>query len=213
MLIDISLPIKNDLPVWPGDPKIDISSISSMDNGDSCNVSYMKMGVHAGTHIDAPHHFMNNHKTIENLNLDLLVGTVYVAEIPGDSEVISDKVLEESSIPEGITRLIIKTKNSNYWKLDNSQFKKEFVAIDKKGAEWIVDKGIRLIGVDYLSVAPYSAGTPTHKVLLGAEVIIVEGLNLLMVEVGYYELICLPIKILGSDGSPARAILKTIETN
>jgi len=210
MLIDISLPLTNDFPVWPGDPKINISTISSMDKGDTCNVSYMKMGVHAGTHIDAPHHFMNNNITVEKLSLDTLVGVVYVVEITEEPKVINNKVLQNSTIPKGIDRLIIKTENSKLWNLKHTTFNKNFVAIDKSGAEWIVKRGIKLVGVDYLSVAPFEDGIPTHQILLGAQVIIVEGLNLSAIDGGYYELFCLPLKIPGCDGSPARAVLKQL---
>ena len=210
--IDITLPLSNDLPVWPGDPSINLKKTMSMDNGDPCNVTHMNMGVHAGTHIDAPHHFLNNNITVEKLRVETLIGTVFVVEIKENTPVVTSSTLGRLNIPSGIDKLLIKTKNSLIWKTNDKEFHKKFVAIDKSGAEWIVEKNIELIGVDYLSVAPFDDGTPTHRVLLENDVIVVEGLNLYDVTEGYYELICLPLKILGSDGAPARAVLRTIDS-
>ena len=211
MIYDISLPLKNDLPVWPGDPKVEVSSLQSMDDGDTCNVSYIKMGVHAGTHVDAPHHFLNNRITVDKLNLNVLVGEVYVAEISAETRSITRKDLENSNISKGVERLLLRTKNSDLWGQRNNLFDKNFIALEKTGAEWIVDQGIKLVGIDYLSIAPYNNAIPTHQVLLKARIIIIEGLNLSKIPQGYYELTCLPLNIAGSDGSPARAILKSIE--
>jgi len=209
--IDISLSLSNDLPVWPGDPSIDLKKTMSMDNGDPCNVTHLNMGVHAGTHIDSPHHFLNNNITVEKMRMETLIGTVFVVEILENISIINSSVLENSNIPLGIDKLLIKTKNSLRWKTNDRVFHKKFIAIEKSGAEWIVERNIKLIGVDYLSVAPFNDGAPTHRVLLEKNVIVVEGLNLYDVTEGYYELICLPLKILGSDGAPARAVLKTID--
>ena len=211
MIYDISLPLKNDLPVWPGDPKVEVSSLQSMDDGDTCNVSYIKMGVHAGTHVDAPHHFLNNRITVDKLKLNVLVGEVYVAEISAETGSITRKDLENSNISKGVERLLLRTKNSDLWGQRNNLFDKNFIALEKTGAEWIVDQGIKLVGIDYLSIAPYNNAIPTHQVLLKARIIIIEGLNLSKIPQGYYELTCLPLNIAGSDGSPARAILKSIE--
>jgi len=207
-IIDITLTVHPFLPVWPGDPNIEIQQVSFMDKGDVCNVSNLRMGVHAGTHIDAPHHFLNDGKTVEKLNLDVMVGQSYLYKFDDNVNLITAEQLEEASIPIDVQRLLIKTRNSNLWKVNKEIFEKNFVAISPDGAEWLVKRGIKLVGVDYLSVAPYGEGTITHRILLSAGIVALEGLNLAEVDTGYFELICLPLKLKGSDGSPARVILR-----
>jgi arylformamidase len=206
-IIDISLTISPELPVWPGDPVIQLKQISFMDKGDTCNVSYLALGVHAGTHVDAPHHFLNDKRTVELLQLDVLVGSAYVINLGNEVEVISEDVLRNTSIPPNVERLLIKTRNSELWARDEKSFIKDFVAISEDGARWLVHNGIKLVGVDYLSVAPFGEGLPTHRVLLQAGMIVLEGLNLSKISQGFYVLYCLPLKLLGSDGAPARVIL------
>ena len=208
-LFDISLLISSNLPVWPGDPSIQINKLSDMANGDVCNVTHISMGVHAGTHVDAPHHFLNDHRTVDDLDLYTLTGKAYLVEFSRQIDVVSDKVLSSASIPEGVERLLIKTRNSELWRQGNNNFHENFVAINNGGAEWLVQKGIKLVGVDYLSVAPFADGVPTHKTLLKAGLIAIEGLDLSNVTRGYYELFCLPLKIANADGAPARVILKS----
>ena len=207
-IIDISLEISPFLPVWPGDPSIGLTQVRFMDRGDDCNVTNLQMGVHSGTHIDAPHHFLNDFNTVEKLALNDLVGEAYLHEFSDNIEVISFKELEAASIPLGVKRLLVKTRNSKIWESGDNLFHKEFVGISPEGSQWIVDHGIKLIGVDYLSVAQFGKGAPTHHILLKAGVIAVEGLNLSNVTPGFYELICLPLKLKGSDGAPARVILR-----
>jgi arylformamidase len=209
-IFDISLDISPSLPVWPGDPAIQLKQISFMDKGDVCNVSHLAMGVHAGTHVDAPHHFLNDGRTVENLDLEVLTGKAYLVQFADAKNAISEKILSEAGIPEGVVRLLIKTRNSKLWAMGEDEFSKEFVAISADGAEWLVRRGIKLVGVDYLSVAPFGEGLPTHKILLEAGIIALEGLNLSSVSQGYFELYCLPLKLMGSDGAPARAILKEL---
>ena len=206
-IFDISLTISPELPVWPGDPVINLKLVSSMDKGDICNVSYLALGVHAGTHVDAPHHFLNDKRTVETLQLDTLVGPAFLINLGNNVDVISEEVLASASIPPQVKRLLIKTRNSELWASEEKTFKKDFVAISEDGARWLVQKDIKLVGVDYLSVAPFGMGVPTHQVLLQAGIIALEGLNLNNIPEGYYDLYCLPLKLLGSDGAPARAIL------
>lgn len=207
-IIDISLDVSPSLPVWPGDPLIKLTQVSFMDKGDACNVTNLQMGVHAGTHVDAPHHFLNDFQTVEKLDLHKLIGETYLVEFSDDIEIISYPQLETASIPVGIKRLLIKTRNSKIWENGDNLFHKEFVAISPEGSQWIVDHGIKLVGIDYLSVAQFGKGTVTHQILLSAGIIALEGLNLSLVSPGFYELICLPIKLKGSDGAPARVILR-----
>jgi arylformamidase len=206
-IYDISLTLSPDLPVWPGDPAIELEQVASMDAGSIVNVTRMGISVHTGTHVDAPHHFLNDHRTVEALALDVLTGPCYVTQLPDDIDEISAEVLERISLPSGLRRVLFGTRNSKLWARGEKEFKTDFVAITEDGAQWLVARGIALVGVDYLSVAPFDAGVPTHKVLLEAGVIIVEGLNLSEAPRGFYDLYCLPLKIAGSDGAPARAIL------
>ena len=206
-IYDVSLPISPDLPVWPGDPAVVLEQVSSMDAGAHDNVSRLACGVHTGTHVDAPHHFLNDHKTAESLSLDILVGPARVVQIPEDVKVVNAQVFESAAILSGTERLLLKTSNSRLWERREMEFFTGFVGISSDGADWLVQHNVKLIGIDYLSVAPYHQSVPTHRTLLGAGMIIVEGLDLSGVQPGKYDLCCLPLKLVGSDGAPARVIL------
>ncbi|MEX1248884.1 MAG: cyclase family protein [Anaerolineales bacterium] len=204
---DVSLNISPDMPVWPGDGGILIRRIDKMEDGAAANVSRMEMGVHTGTHVDAPYHFLKDGHTVESLPLKILVGRAYVIHLSDDVDVITPEVLEAADIPPRTRRVLIRTRNSKQWAKEYRAFQKNFVAIDVRAADYLVRRGVKLVGVDYLSVAPFGEGTPTHVALLKAGVVIVEGLNLAQVSQGRYNFFCLPLKLNGSDGAPARAIL------
>jgi arylformamidase len=204
---DISVPVSPSLPVWPGDPAVVLEKVSSMDAGAHDNVSRLACGVHTGTHVDAPHHFMNDHRTVEMLALDVLVGPALVVELPLDARLVTADVLEQAAIPAGTERVLLKTANSQLWARGENAFFTDFVGVSEDGAEWLVSHAIKLVGIDYLSVAPYHQSIPTHRALLGAGVIVVEGLDLSAITPGSYGLYCLPLKLVGSDGAPARVIL------
>lgn len=204
---DISLTISPDLPIWPGDPPIELTQVESMDRGAQANVSRLRVGVHSGTHVDAPHHFLNDGRTVEGLPLDVLSGPCYVAQLPDGVEALTREAMQGIPLPEGTTRLLFGTRNSHLWARGEREFQTDFVAVTEDGAEWLVERGIQLVGVDYLSIAPYDEPVPTHTILLKAGIVIVEGLNLSAVPRGIYELYCLPLRLLGADGAPARAIL------
>jgi arylformamidase len=206
-IYDITLGISPSLPVWPGDAAIVLEQVKSMDSGAHSNVTRLEMSAHTGTHVDAPHHFLNNHQTVEQLPLDILTGGCFVLDLEPEEGHVNAKILENSNIPEGTIRLLIKTKNSARWQSGEKGFFPSFQGISEDGAEWLVEKGIKLIGIDYLSIAPYKQSVPTHTVLLKAGVIALEGINLSLVNQGSYELYCLPMKLVGSDGAPARVIL------
>ena len=206
-IYDITLPISPDMPVWPGDPPVVLEQVSSMDAGAHDNVSRLACSVHTGTHVDAPHHFLNNHRTVESLALDILVGPAQVVQIPADLKVVDAQALDKAALPAGTERLLLKTSNSQLWERGENTFFTGFVAISEDGADWLVRYGIKLVGIDYLSVAPFHQSIPTHWALLSAGVIIVEGLDLSAIEPGNYSLTCLPLKLVGSDGAPARVIL------
>ena len=206
-IFDISIPVNPELPVWPGDPKIVLKRYKAISEGHASNNSKLECSVHSGTHVDAPSHFIEDGITVDQLPLDVLIGTAFVADFSKADTVTPDS-LEMLELPVETTRLLIKTRNSALWSDPHHQFNPDFVAINPDAANWVVNRGIRLIGIDYLSIQRYKDPEPlTHRILLGAGVIIVEGLCLQKVHAGLYTLICLPIKLAGSEGAPARSIL------
>jgi arylformamidase len=203
---DITLTISPNLPTWPGDPGVKLERVEKIEDGSNANVSRMDMGVHTGTHVDAPYHFLSDGTTVDKLNLSLLTGRAYVLHLP-EVYVITAAVLEEAQIPPRTRRVLFKTRNSDLWVDEEPDFQTDFVGIAEDGAEYLVRRGVKLVGVDYLSVAPYKKSRPTHERLLEAGVVVVEGLDLSEVSQGRYTLYCLPMKLANSDGAPARAIL------
>jgi arylformamidase len=203
---DISLTIKPDMPTWPGDPKVEMVQIMNIENGDDANVTQISFCVHTGTHVDAPRHFLAKGKSVDSLVLKTLTGRAFVLYLP-DADLITAKVLEEAELPPRTRRVLLKTRNSEFWAQGERQFRDDYVAVSPDGAQYLVDRGVQLVGVDYLSVAPFDDAKRTHQILLEAGVIILEGLDLSRVSDGRYNLYCLPLKIFGADGAPARAIL------
>lgn len=206
-IYDITLPMKPGMPTWPGDPAFEIDRVESMDAGAHVNVSRLTCSVHTGTHVDAPHHFLNDGRTVDGLLLDILIGDVFVCEIPPDVSLITASVLEMAAIPGGITRLLLKTRNSGLWLSAEGTFQEDFVAIAPDGAEWLTGHEVRLIGLDYLSIAPFKGSDETHLILLREGVVILEGVNLSGIQAGKYRMYCLPLNLVGSDGAPARVVL------
>ncbi len=206
-IFDISLTLDNHLATWPGDPAVDVHRVHKLEEGANANVSQVCMGLHTGTHVDAPYHFLQNGSTVEKLPLEILIGPVQVIRLPSDVDIITAETIQSASILPNIERVLFKTRNSSLWRNNPSEFHTDFVGIDLGGAEALVTKGIRLVGIDYLSVSPYHMSRPTHVALLEAGVVILEGLDLSGVEAGEYELCCLPVKFGGADGAPARAVL------
>jgi arylformamidase len=204
---DISLMIREDMVSWPTQPRFERRYLSHQDNGDRATVTHFCISAHTGTHVDGQNHFLPGGKPgVDALDLNILVGLAQVIDV-GQADSLTAQVFEANSIPAGTERLLVKTQNSARWARDDMYFDESYVAVTADGARWLVEHGIRLIGVDYLSVAPYSDLTTPHQILLGANVHIVEGLNLSDVEPGAYQFVCLPLKIADCDGAPARAIL------
>jgi arylformamidase len=203
---DITLTISNSLVTYPGDPGIQITRVHGIGKDHSSNLTKLDMGAHTGTHVDAPVHFIDGAPASETLDLNILIGPAVVINATKEDS-ISAKSLGNLNIPEGSERVLFRTRNSAFWKSKPGEFVSDFVAITKDGAEWLVERGIKLVGIDYLSIGPFHQGTPTHKVLLEAGVIPIEGLDLSEIAPGSYFLICLPLKIEGSDGAPSRAVL------
>lgn len=205
-IYDVSLPVSPELPVWPGDPPIELTRLASISEGSDANVSRLACGVHMGTHVDASLHFIDGAETIDQLDLSTLIGRVHVVDLQGETTITAAK-LETVGVTKRARRVIFKTDNSRLWHNGQSEFFEDFVALQPDAAEWLVERGIQLVGIDYLSIAPFHNGGPTHRILLQAGVVIVEGLNLWSIPSGRYTLYCLPLNLKGSDGAPARVIL------
>ena len=208
-IYDVTVPIRENMPVWPGQPRVEIEQLSCIDRGDQANVSRLNLGSHTGTHVDAPYHFVEQGLTVDKLPLDLLVGPAFVAEVDGlDGNRIDVYDLASLHFPRDTRRLLIKTSNSQFWEDRLTEFEREYVHLGPKTAKWLVGRGIHLLGMDYLSVEAYGARDfRVHHTLLEAGVVILEGLNLSRVPAGPCQLLCLPLKVEGNDGAPARVLV------
>ena len=212
-IYDVSVPISARTPVYPGDPGIDIQQWSALAKGDSANVSFLHLGAHTATHVDAPAHFIEGTRKVSELPLDVLIGPARVVEVPGESAEIEQDFVGKLDL-ESVTRLLFKTRNSSFWAEPDGVFHKDFTYLTPGAAEHLVTKGVRLVGIDYLSVEKFKSGKhETHLALLSNSVVILEGLNLRDVPAGDYELICLPLLIAEGtgDGAPARTVLRTLQ--
>ncbi|MBI5300941.1 MAG: cyclase family protein [Chloroflexi bacterium] len=205
-IYDISIPMTPTMPTYPGDPTVSIEPVLRIAHGDNANVSRLTFGNHTGTHVDPPVHFIPGGKTVDQLDLNTLVGSARVVDLTRVKKIITAADLERARIPRRVTRVLFKTRNSAMWR--RAGFQKDFIALAPDAAVWLVARGVKLVGIDYLSVEAFGVPEPaTHRTLLGAGVIAVEGLNLSGITAGTYKLVCLPINVQGGDGSPARAIL------
>ena len=206
--IDISAPLRNGMVAWPGDASFQLTSTLEMASGDPCNLSQISATAHIGTHMDAPRHYLPGAAGIETMPIAASVGRARVIEIH-DPEVIRISELEPHHLAKG-ERVLFKTGNSERcWKTDH--FQKNYIYIATDAARYLVERGVQTVGVDYLSVGGFAGGGPeTHRILLQAGIWIIEGLMLEHVEPGEYELVCLPLKIIGGDGAPARAVLRKL---
>jgi arylformamidase len=204
---DISLTVTPSLPTWPGDPKVELERVEKIEDGANANVSRLCAGVHTGTHVDAPFHFLSDGTAVDTLPLDVLFGAVQVVELGDLVDLITADVIQAAGLIHGVERVLFKTRNSKFWAHGETDFQTNFVAISADGAEYLVQQGIQLVGIDYLSIAPYKNSRPTHQILLKAKIVVIEGLNLSEIKPGVYQLACLPLKLGGSDGAPARTVL------
>jgi arylformamidase len=210
---DITVPLSNDLPTYPGDPGIQIGDWRALSKGDSANVSVVNFGAHTGTHVDAPAHFIEGASKIESLPLEKLIGEAVVIEVPGELIEIGHEFVTENVAPK-TERVLFKTRNSGFWNEPEPRFHTNFTHLNLQGAQKLRDQGVKLVGIDYLSIERFkSPGHPTHLALLEQGIVILEGLNLSDVPPGRYELICLPLRLRSElgDGAPARAVLRTLD--
>lgn len=203
-IYDISIPVSTGMPVYEGDPPVEIEAVQRIARGDLANVSRITLGNHTGTHVDPPCHFIDGAATVDALPLEALIGPACVVDLTAANG-ISAMELEAAAVPDGTERLLLKTQNSQLWR--ERGFHRGFLGLQEDAARWCAERGVRLVGIDYLSIAPYDNPKPAHLTLLSAGVIIVEGLDLSAISPGRYTLICLPLKIKDGDGAPARAVL------
>ena len=209
-LIDITVPLEEGMVTWPGSTGFHRSWPKRIADGHSSNNSRIDTDVHMGTHIDLPLHFIQNGTSADDASLEGLIGPAYVVELPNIA-VITAADLDQAAIPVGTERLLLHTRNSLLWKSGKKDFVTDYTALKADAAQWVIDKNIRTVGIDYISIQCFSDGPEVHHILLAGGVSIIEGLNLSGVNEGPYELICLPLLIAGAEGTPARAILKYMQ--
>ena len=205
-IIDISVPIDDKAPLWPGNIGPKTKRLSNIENGSEYNETSIEMNVHTGTHIDAPLHFIKNGQSIDKMNPSIFIGSVFIVHLP-DVREITAKDLEKINLPKNVNRILFKTSNSLLWNKDNSEFEKEYVGITSDAATWLVEKKITLVGIDYISIATFKETVEVHNILLKEGIAVLEAINLINVEGDNYKLVCLPIKITNAEGAPARAVL------
>src|SRR5262245_9994232 len=204
-LVDVSVPLDANLPSYPGNLPYTLEPVKRLARGDSSNVSSLHLSAHAGTHVDAPRHFFDEGPGIEGLSLDMLLGRTRVVDITARRGIGAEE-LAGMDFSEDI-RVLFRTANSRLWA--SREFHSDYVGVTESGARYLVDHGVKLVGVDYLSVEVFKTPhAPAHRVLLGSGVVVIEGLNLRDVEPGIYEMFCLPLLAVGAAGAPARVVLR-----
>jgi arylformamidase len=229
MFYDLTMPLFPGQVVWPGDPDIEITPLSAISSGDPTNISLLKLGSHTGTHIDAPCHILENEAGVDQILPEKLIGPAQVLDLTFSSEsLIFPEAIHQAGFCPNIPRVLFKTKNStihadqkfhqlnqlNQFNQINqfNQFHQDYVSLARETAEWLIQKGVFLIGIDYLSIEAFDTKDyALHRILLSHGVVIVEGIVLKSVQPGVYELFCAPLKLTQGDGAPARVFLKTLE--
>jgi arylformamidase len=215
MFYDLTMPLFPGQVVWPGDPAIEITPLSATSSGDSTNISLLKFGSHTGTHIDAPRHILERGEGVDRIPPEKLIGLAQVLDLTSSSPegLIFPEAVRRAGFCPNIPRVLFKTQNSaNYQDQDRNQgqkFNQDYVSLGRETAEWLIQKGIFLIGIDYLSIEPFDTKDyALHRVLLSHGVVLVEGIVLKNVPPGVYELFCAPLKIIQGDGAPARVFIR-----
>jgi len=206
-IYDISVPLSPALPVYPGDPAIEMTPFTQLAKGDVSNISHLALCSHSGTHLDVPRHFFAQGDSLDSLDLDTLIGPVRLVTVTGQNPITAD-LLQRLDLGTA-QRILFKTRNSRLWA--QPDFHPDYIALTASAAHYLVARGVKLVGIDYLSVDTYGDNDfPVHRILLGSHVLIVEGLDLRAVTAGDYELIALPLRIQDGDGAPARVILRDL---
>jgi arylformamidase len=200
-VLDVTVPIREGMVVYEGDPEVRLERVAAIDDGAIANLSRLDFGVHSGTHVDAPIHFFDGAPAAEAIPLEPLMGPAHVVDATRVERDLDADALQALELPVDAERLLLKTPGSELWGRD--EFVRDFVSLTGDGAAYLVSRGVRLVGIDYLSIGDADA----HRTLLGAGVVVVESLDLRAAEPGLYRLLCLPLKLVGADGAPARALL------
>ncbi|MDP2316764.1 MAG: cyclase family protein [Pseudomonadota bacterium] len=207
--IDVTVPIRDGMLHWPGDPDVRVERVSDLDRGDAYTLSKLSLGAHTGTHVDAPLHYVHEGRGVDELPLDALVGDARVIRILDPHRVTVEELLRHD-VRTG-ERVLFRTRNSDHpWPTE--PFSTDYVHLAPDAAAWLALRGVRTVGIDYLSVASPEEGTVTHRALLLAGVVIVEGLDLSRVPAGRFQFVCLPLKLQGCEGAPARVLLRPVLT-
>lgn len=211
-IFDITVPFGPNVPTWPMHPPSTVGPLRRIAEGAPSNVSLLAISSHAGTHVDANWHFIDDGAKLLDIPLSRWNGPCHVARIPDIVAEIEPADLDAAGIPAGTERLLLRTRNSREWERLGDEapipFREDYVGVSPEAAQWLVDRGVRLIGIDYLSVGPFGeVNKETHRTLLGNDVLIAETLDLSGVEPGRYDLVCLPLKLAIGDGAPARVLL------
>lgn len=209
-IYDVTVGLSETMPIYAGDPVVTVSAAKSIAGGSSANVSQLSLGVHSGTHVDAPNHFIDGTRRVHELDPEKLVGPCRVIQVPDDALAIEPQHVGDIS---GISRVVFKSRNSAFWSTPELGFRKDFTYLTLETAKLLADSGVVLVGIDYLSIEKSGTpGHPVHVTLLEKEIVIVEGLDLREIEPGDYEIMCLPLKYegAGGDGAPARTFLRTL---
>ena len=209
-IFDVTVPISAEVPIYKGDPGVSVSAFKSIARGDTANVSEITFGVHTGTHVDAPNHFIDGAKHVHELDPQKLIGKCRVIEIYDEIVAIEPDHLGDI---DGVERILLKTRNSTFWSEPEKGFRTDFTYITPETAIMLVESDVKLVGIDYLSIEKSgSPGHPVHVTLLAKEIVILEGLDLREVPPGDYDLICMPLKYIGGggDGAPARTMLRSL---
>jgi arylformamidase len=203
-LLDVSVPLAAGMPAYPGNPEFELQPLKRIAQGGSSNVSRLVLGTHTGTHVDAPSHFIDDAASVDELSLELLLGRARVVEITHRGGIGAGD-LAVAGLRENL-RVLLKTSNSALW--NTGVFHDDYTHLTESGARYLVEQGVKVVGIDYLSIEQFKKpGAPAHRMLLSNGVIIIEGLNLTGAEPGLYDMYCLPLPVSGGDGAPARVVL------
>jgi arylformamidase len=207
-IYDITVPLGQESVVWPGDPEVEISAIARIANGDVCNLTCLALSNHTGTHVDCPWHFVDDGARLDAIPLHRWCGPCFVADLRAVARTVDASHLDAAGIPAGVERLLLRTRNSNRWSASPTTFASDYVALSPDAAQWIVARRIGLVGIDYYSVDAFDDHQHrVHHLLLGNDTLIIENLDLSAIAAGAYDLLCLPLKVVGVDGAPARVVL------
>lgn len=202
-IYDISILIDEQMPVWPGDPAFSRTAASSIAKGDDANVTRLDIGTHVGTHVDAPYHFVNDGAKLDEIPLEVFCGSAFVLDLSHVSDFVQPHHLD--ALPQGVQRVLIKTANSDW--MGKGSFRTDYCALSPQAAQLLVSRGVKLVGIDAFSIAPFSDPRTVHHIILGAGICALETLCLKNIPQGHYRLWCLPLNLRGADGAPARAVL------